>query len=60
MVNIYDAIFNLIQAYLFGGSLLEGSPQELITVLLSSFATIFIFSIPFFVVKKVIELIFNF
>ena len=56
MVNIYGDIYSLIVQYLFGGVELS-SEMELITIFLSSVATIFVFAIPFIVVWKVIQLI---
>lgn len=57
MTNIYLDIYNLISNHIFGGVVNVGSNQELITILLSSFACIFLFALPFLVVWKIISLI---
>lgn len=56
-MNIYQDVYNIITTYLFGGSVPVGSNQELITIALSSIATIFVFALPFVVVLKLIKLI---
>lgn len=56
-MNIYQDVYNIITTYLFGGNVVIGSNQELITIALSSIATIFVFSLPFVVVLKLIKLI---
>lgn len=56
-MNIYETCYNLINQYIFGSSLVSGSHEDLIAILLSSIATIFLFSLPFLIVWKVIKLI---
>lgn len=58
MINIYQTIYNLINTYIFGNiELVSGSNEELITMLLSSFATILLFALPFVAVYKIIKMI---
>lgn len=55
-MNIYQDCFDLIHQYIFGGAELTAN-MDLICVALSSFACIFVFSLPFLIVWKVIKLI---
>ena len=55
MNGIYNEIYNLISNLLFAGSL---DPYEvLICILVSSFAVLFMCSLPFIVVFKVIKML---
>lgn len=56
-MSIYQEIYNLINTYIFGGLITAGSHQELVAILLSSAACIFIFALPFTIVLKIIKMI---
>lgn len=53
-MSIYNALYNLINEYIFGNAIVAGSPEELATTLLSLAGCIFVFSLPFVVVWKLI------
>ena len=55
---IYDSIYNLIETYIFG-IVQVGTYQELICILLSSVGCIFVFSLPFVLVWKVVKMFVN-
>lgn len=57
MGNIYQGIYDLIVNQLFGGTVEIGSNPELITILVSTFATIFLIAIPFIVIYKFIKMV---
>ena len=56
-MNIYQTFYDLIVNHIFGGSVVVGSHQELVCILVSTIACIFIIAIPFLVVWKVIKII---
>ena len=56
MLNIYQNIYDIIVQYIFGGVELTNN-MELITILLASIGSIFVFVLPFIVVYKVCCLI---
>lgn len=53
---IYNSIYNIIEQYIFG-TITPNTPQELATILLSLTGCIFVFSIPFVLVWRVIRLL---
>lgn len=55
MNGIYNEIYNLISNLLFAGSL--DPYEDLICILVSSFAVLFMCSLPFIVVFKVIKML---
>ena len=55
MNGIYNEIYNLISNLLFAGSL--DPYEDLICILVSSFAVLFMISIPFILVFKVIKML---
>ena len=56
-MNIYQTCYDLINQYIFNMTLQSGTHQDLIAVMLSTIATVFLFALPFLVVWKVIKLI---
>lgn len=55
-MNLYQDLFELIQTYLFGGVELSAH-QDLVAVTLATIGVLFVFSIPFVVIWRVIKLI---
>lgn len=53
----YESIKNLITTYIYGGNIEAGSTPELVTELLATAGCLFIFSVPFLIVWKVIKMI---
>lgn len=56
MVDIYGNVYEIIVNYLFGGGVLSNN-EELITIALASIASIFVFSIPFIIVWRIVKMI---
>lgn len=56
-MNIYQSIYDLINQYIFGNSIVANSVQDLATTLIALTACIFTFSIPFLIVWKIIKTI---
>lgn len=54
--NIYQALFDLINTYVYGGSVVAGSYQELVCIAVSTAATLFMIALPFLVVWRFIRL----
>lgn len=56
-MNIYNSIYDLLNTYVFGGSITANSVQDLAVTLVSLTACIFLVSIPFLIVWKVIKML---
>lgn len=54
-MNIYQDIFDIVQQYIFGGVELTAS-MDLVAITLSSIGCIFVFSLPFVIVWRVIRM----
>ena len=54
-MNIYQNLFDLINTYIYGNSVVAGSYQELVCILVATCACIFVFALPFLVVYFVIK-----
>ena len=55
-MNIYQALYDLLNQYIYGNSVVVGSHQDLVCVLLSTFGVIFVFSLPFILVYKIFKM----
>ena len=55
-MGIYQAIYDLINTYVFGSGIVAGSFQELATILISLCACLFIVALPFILVWRIIKL----
>lgn len=53
---IYDTIYQLIEQYIYG-SVVAGSYQELVCIMVSTAACLFIIALPFIIVWRVIKLV---
>ena len=51
---MYQSIYDLISTYVFNGDLAVGSNAELVCMLVSTFAVVFLVSIPFILVWRLI------
>lgn len=56
-MNIYQNFMDLLNTYVFGGTMVAGSNQELIATLVATCGTLFIISVPFMIVWKFIKMI---
>lgn len=56
-MNIYQSIYDTINTYVFGNSIIAGSYQELVTIFFSTTACLFVMALPFVVVYKVIKML---
>lgn len=55
-MNIYQNIFDIVQQYIFGGVDLTAS-MDLVAITLSSIGCIFVFSLPFVIVWRIIKIL---
>lgn len=53
---IYNTLYSLVEQYIFG-TITPDTPQELATILLSLIGSIFILSVPFLVVWRIIRIV---
>lgn len=51
-MNIYQNIYNLINQYIFNNGIIVGSYEELVTILISTFACLLCVALPFMIVYK--------
>lgn len=56
-MSIYQSLYDLINTYIFGSSIVAGSFQELVAILFSTFGCVFLVALPFMVVWRLIKLI---
>ena len=56
-MSIYQSLYDLINTYIFGGLIATGSYQELVAILFSTLGCVFLISLPFMVVWKVVKTI---
>ena len=56
-MSIYANILELINTYVFGGSIVSGSYEELVSIILATAGVVFLVALPFTVVWKFIKLI---
>lgn len=57
MTNIYQALYDLLNQYVFGNSVVVGTYPDLLCTLISGTACVFLVALPFLVVWKIIKLI---
>ena len=55
-MSIYESLFDLIQTYIYGGATLT-SDMNLVCTLISTIGCVFLVSLPFVIVYKVISFI---
>lgn len=53
-MSIYNALYALLQDFVFGGEIISGSIPDLVATLLSTCGVIFLVSIPFLIVWRLI------
>lgn len=56
-MNIYQTCYDLVNTYIYGSTVQVGSYQELVCIAVSTLACLFVFSLPFVLVYKVIKMI---
>ena len=56
-MSIYENIYNLMNEYVYGNTIVEGSFEELVAILFSTGACLFMVALPFLVVWKVLTFI---
>lgn len=56
-MSIYNALYSLLNTYVFGGSIEVGSIPDLVATLISTCGVVFIVAIPFIIVAKVISMV---
>jgi hypothetical protein len=56
-MSVYENIYQLVNTYIFNGSIVTGSYQDLVTIILSTIACVYLVALPFLVVRKLLNLI---
>lgn len=56
-MSIYNSLYTLLQDFVFGGEIISGSIPDLIATLLSTCGVVFLVSLPFMLVWRVICMI---
>lgn len=56
-MSIYANLLELVNTYIYGGSVVPGSFEELVAITLATAGVIFVFALPFTVVLKLISMI---
>lgn len=59
-MNIYQTCYDLINNHVFGGSVVAETYQDLVCILVSTIAVLFLVSLPFLVVWRIIKLLVRF
>lgn len=57
MLNVYDILYDLINSYIFGNSVVIGSYQDLICIIVSVLGCLFLIALPFIMIFSVIRFI---
>lgn len=55
-MNIYQAIYDLINGYVFGGTVAVETYPDLVCIALSTMACIFVMALPFVLVWRCIKM----
>lgn len=56
-MNIYQSLYDLLNTHVFGGSIVAGSYEELVTIFFAMTATLFMVALPFLVVFAILKMI---
>lgn len=56
-MSIYQSIYDLINTYVFGNAIVVGTYQDLVTIILSTIACVYLVALPFLVVRKLLSMI---
>lgn len=56
-MNLYQTCFDLINQYIYGNSVVSGTYQELVCIIASTGAVLFLFALPFLLVKKILNML---
>lgn len=56
-MNVYQTLYDLVNQYIFNNEVVIGSNQELVCVLVATCGSLFVISLPFLIVWKVIKML---
>jgi hypothetical protein len=56
-VNIYQTLYDLLNTYVYGGTVLPDTYQDLVLIGFSTFATLFVMSLPFLVCWHLVKFV---
>lgn len=56
-MNIYQSLYDLLNEFVFGNAIVAGSHQDLVATLISTCGVVFLVSLPFLLVWKVIRML---
>ena len=55
MTNIYQSFYTLLQDYIFGGTVVVGSYEDLVCIMVSTIAALVLVALPFVIVWRIIR-----
>lgn len=55
VANIYHAFYTLLQDYIFGGTVVVGSYEDLVCIIVSTIAALLLVAFPFIIVWRIIR-----
>lgn len=58
-MNIYQTLFDIINTYIFGDTIVSGTYQELVAIICAVSGCLFVFWLPFKICQRCIETIFG-
>ena len=56
-MNIYQALYDLLNEFVYGSSIVAGSHQDLVATLIATCGVVFLVSLPFLLVYKIIRML---
>lgn len=56
-MGIYQPIYDLVNTYIYGGTVAVGSYQELCCIAVSTIGCLFVMALPFIIVWRIIRII---
>lgn len=56
-MNIYNTLYELINTYVYGGSIVAESVADLVATLISTAGCIFLIAVPFMLVWRICKLL---
>lgn len=56
-MNLYQTCYDLVANYIYGGYIEEGSHMDLVCVMVSTCANLFLIALPFLLVWKILRML---
>lgn len=55
MTNIYQALYDLIDTYIYGGSVVADTYQDLVCIILATCGCLFMVALPFVIIWRIVR-----